>query len=89
MTWHTGSYAKMSTKWYVWSDKQAMIADWLSRSVYFDENYLFIPSKATDSNTNHNQKQWKSMHGQQLFIWTGRYTITDYRHIQFILKFFL
>ena len=33
MTWHAGQYAKLSTKWYVWNDEQAMITDWLSRSV--------------------------------------------------------
>ena len=74
----------MSTKWYVWSDEQAMIADWLSRSVHFDENYLFILSKVTNSNTNHNCKQWKLIHGQQILIWTGRYTITDYRHTKLV-----
>ena len=70
----------MSTKWYVQSNEQAMIADQLSRTVHFDENYLFILSKATNINTKHNCKQWKQMHEQQIPIWTGRYTITDYRH---------
>ena len=38
------------------SDRQAIIADQLRRSVYFDENYLFILFKMTNSNTNYNHK---------------------------------
>ena len=45
MTWHTDKHAKLSTKWYAQSDEQAMITNQLSRSVHFDENYLFILSK--------------------------------------------
>ena len=70
----------MSTKQYVQNDKQAMITDQLSRSVQFDENLSFILSKATNKNTNHNHKQWKSMHKQQILIWTDRYNITGYRY---------
>ena len=58
--WHISQYAKLSAKWYVQSDKQVIITDWLSRSVHIDENYLFILSKMT----NHNCKQWKLMHKQ-------------------------
>ena len=43
-----------------------MIADWLSRSIHFDENHLFILSKVTNIDINHNHKQWKLMHKQQL-----------------------
>ena len=28
----------------------------------------------------HNHKQWKLMCKQQVLTWTGRYTITNYRH---------
>ena len=57
-----------------------MIADGLSRSVHVDENYLFILSKMTNSNTNYNHKQWKLNHKQQILIWTGRDTNTEYKH---------
>ena len=60
----------MGTKRYVWSDKQAMITDWLSKSAHFDENLSFILSKVTNNNTNHNRKEWKSMCKQQILIWT-------------------
>ena len=53
-----------STKWCGQSDKQAMIADQLSRSVHFNENYPLILSMTTNSNTNHNHKHWKLMCGQ-------------------------
>ena len=57
-----------------------MIADQLSRTVHFDENYLFILSNVTNINIKHNHKQWKLMHEQQILIWTGEYTITDKTH---------
>ena len=80
MTWHARYHAKLSTKWHFLSNEQVMIADWLIRTVHFDENDLFILSKATNINIKHNHKQWKQVHEQQILTWTGRYTITDYRH---------
>ena len=62
-----------------------MIADQLSRSVHFDENYLFILSKATNINTKHHCKQWKLMCRQQILIWTGRCIITNYKHTKICL----
>ena len=71
------------------SNKQAMIADWLSRSVHFDENLSIILPKVTNNNTNHNHKQWKLMCKQQILIWTGRYIITGNRHTKCVKKFIL
>ena len=88
MTWHGSENAKLSAKWYVQNDEQAMIADQLSRTVHFDENCLFILSKVTNINTKHNCKQWKLMHKQQIRIWTGRYTSTDYRHTKLFKELF-
>ena len=68
----------MSTKWYVQSDKQAMVTDQLSRSVHFDQNLSFILSKGLNNNRNHNHKLWKLIHKQQILIWTGRYIIAGY-----------
>ena len=44
-------------KQYVQRDKEAMIADQLSRSAHFDENVSCILSKVTNNSTNHNRKQ--------------------------------
>ena len=60
-----------------------IIADWL-RSVYFDQNCLFILSKMTNNNTNHNHKQWKLHHRQQILAWTGGYTIIVYKHTKLL-----
>ena len=61
-----------------------MITDQLRLSVYFYENYLFVLSKATKSDTTYDNKQWKLIHEQQILIWTVSYIITEYMYTQFV-----